>query len=128
MKLEYDEALCAKYPKLFAQRQLPMTETAMCWGFQCGDGWYTLIDELCSYLQWSHDFNKHLQPLQPVVTTVKEKYGQLRFYVDGVSEHCEGAISFAECLSMCICEVCGNPGKMNGGPWYTTRCEEHKRD
>ena len=50
MKKELDEELCRKYPLIFADRNKPMTETAMCWGFDCGDGWYTIIDVLCGML------------------------------------------------------------------------------
>ena len=51
MKKELDEALVAKYPKIFKDRYAPMTHTAMCWGFECGDGWYNIIDALCSNIQ-----------------------------------------------------------------------------
>ena len=50
MRNALDEALCAKYPLIFRDRNAPMTQTAMCWGFSCGDGWYTLIDQLCRML------------------------------------------------------------------------------
>jgi hypothetical protein len=51
MKKELDEALVAKYPKIFKYRHAPMTHTAMCWGFDCGDGWYNIVDVLCSNIQ-----------------------------------------------------------------------------
>ena len=51
MKKELDEALVAKYPKIFKFRHAPMTHTAMCWGFDCGDGWYNIIDALCGNIQ-----------------------------------------------------------------------------
>ena len=51
MKKELDEALVAKYPKIFKFRHAPMTHTAMCWGFDCGDGWYNIVDALCSNIQ-----------------------------------------------------------------------------
>jgi hypothetical protein len=57
MKQELDEALCAKYPKIFKYRHAPMTHTAMCWGFECGDGWYNIIDALCGNIQ-NHVTNK----------------------------------------------------------------------
>lgn len=47
MKQHLDEQLCANYPEIFRDRHKPMTETAMCWGFACGDGWYPLINTLC---------------------------------------------------------------------------------
>lgn len=51
MRRELDEKLCAKYPKLFRDRHAPMTVTCMCWGFDVGDGWYNIIDALCSNIQ-----------------------------------------------------------------------------
>ena len=51
MRKELDEALCAKYPKIFKDRHGDMRETAMCWGFSCGDGWYNIIDSACALIQ-----------------------------------------------------------------------------
>lgn len=76
MSPELDAQLCQKHPKIFVQRERPMTETAMCWGFQCGDGWYNLIDVLCEQIQRQTDTNGSPQ-LEAV--QVKEKYGGLRF-------------------------------------------------
>jgi hypothetical protein len=50
MKKELDEALCAKYPLIFRDRHANMQTTAMCWGLECGDGWYNIIDVLCGLL------------------------------------------------------------------------------
>jgi len=73
--------LLQKYPKIFAQHTKPMTETCMCWLFECGDGWYNILDMLCSLLQW--DIEKNGYPEIEAVQ-VKEKYGTLRFYTTGV--------------------------------------------
>ena len=51
MREELDRKLVEKYPKIFAQRGKSMRETAMCWGFECGDGWYNIIDKLCANIQ-----------------------------------------------------------------------------
>ena len=50
MRKELDEALCAKYPLIFKDRNENMMNTAMCWGFDHGDGWYNIIDTLCGLL------------------------------------------------------------------------------
>ena len=59
MKSELDKTLCERYPKIFADRYSDMTQTAMCWGFDCGDGWFNLLDQLCaqiqSYIDWRQD-------------------------------------------------------------------------
>lgn len=59
MKQELDDKLCAKYPRLFRDRHAPMTETCMCWGFDCGDGWYNIINQLCANIQSHIDWTQH---------------------------------------------------------------------
>ena len=54
---ELDKKLVEKYPIIFQDRYGDMRSTAMCWGFECGDGWYPLIDPLCRHLQFNTDNN-----------------------------------------------------------------------
>ena len=58
MKDELDKKLCEKYPKIFKQRNWGMQETAMCWGFEHGDGWYNIIDTLCDNIQHHIDWKR----------------------------------------------------------------------
>jgi len=51
MNKHLDDYLCKKYPLIFAERNLPMTETCLCWGLETGDGWFFLLDALCSSIQ-----------------------------------------------------------------------------
>ncbi len=59
MREELDKKLVEKFPKLFRDRYAPMTETCMCWGFCCGDGWFNILDALCSnidhYVKWKRE-------------------------------------------------------------------------
>jgi hypothetical protein len=57
MKKELDEQLCKDYPLIFADRHGDMKTTAMCWGFDCGDGWYNILDRLCGNIQHHIDWN-----------------------------------------------------------------------
>ena len=43
MKKELQDKLFEKYPKLYRQKDLDKTQTAMCWGISCGSGWYNII-------------------------------------------------------------------------------------
>ena len=74
------QSLIKKYPKIFRQSKLPMTQTCMCWGIETDEGWYDLLDSLCSQLQWDIDRNRYPQ-IEAV--QVKEKFGTLRFYTSG---------------------------------------------
>lgn len=58
MSPELDKHLCEKYPLIFADRNADMTQTAMCWGFDCNDGWYDIIDALCMAIQHRIDHRK----------------------------------------------------------------------
>lgn len=51
MNEKLDKQLCEKYPLIFAKRHGSVSETAMCWGFEHGDGWYNIIDTLCGNIQ-----------------------------------------------------------------------------
>lgn len=51
MRDELDKKLCEKYPKIFKNRYADMSTTAMCWGFEHGDGWYNIIDMMCANIQ-----------------------------------------------------------------------------
>lgn len=129
MRRELDDALCAKYPKIFADRHASMMETCMCWGFDCDDGWYRLIDNLCDCIQSYLDLNHEDEPgVQVVATQVKEKYGTLHFYYCGGNEFIGGMVGFAEYLSASICEVCGELGQLGGGGWMRTVCDRHAGD
>lgn len=57
MNRHYDNYLVKKYPKLFKNRYAPMTQTCMCWGFECGSGWFNIINQLCRNIQ-NHINNK----------------------------------------------------------------------
>lgn len=141
MTPEKDAQLCTKYPKIFRDRHAPMSETCMCWGLDCGDGWYDLIDVLCSRIQ-GHVDNKiasqkyalqrgDLKPedvssdedFQVVAAQVKEKFGSLRFYVDGADDDVSGMIAMAEGMSCRICEDCGGKGTLRKGSWWRTMCD-----
>jgi hypothetical protein len=63
MKLELDELLCEKYPKMMVNRNKPMQETCMCWGFDCGDGWFNILDQLMGNIQHHIDWKEKQRTL-----------------------------------------------------------------
>tara|TARA_Y100000034_G_C6884403_1_gene405860 strand:+ start:175 stop:573 length:399 start_codon:yes stop_codon:yes gene_type:complete len=127
MKKELEDKLFEKYPKIFRQKDLPMNETCMCWGIECGDGWYNILDMLCKQIQWHIDKNLKEDELEGNVqveaTQVKEKFGGLRFYYHGGNDFINGLVWMAEGMSERTCERCGAPGKPDGTSWVTTLCE-----
>lgn len=135
MNAENTKKLYEKYPSLYAQKDKDMTQTAMCWGFSCGDGWYNIIDSLsqgisnhvdCLNCEGHHSYKEkpegHVR-VEIQAVQVKEKYGTLRFYVNYSDDYVDGLIDMAETMSAVTCETCGSPGKINSGGWRMVRCD-----
>lgn len=108
MNKKNTKTLLEKYPKLFIQHTWSIKDSAMPWLFECGDGWFWLIDNLCNCIQSYIDDNKHLKIKQIETTQVKEKFATLRFYVNYSNELIDGMIWLAEHMSAGICESCGS--------------------
>jgi hypothetical protein len=56
MRQELDALLCEKYPKMMVNRHGAVTETCMCWGFECGDGWFNILNQLMGNIQHHIDW------------------------------------------------------------------------
>ena len=98
MKKELQEQLFDNYPKIFIRRHLPKTESAMCYGIQCPDYWYDLIDTLCAKIQEYAD----QKCIICEANQVKTKFGGLRFYVTYSDPYIKGLIAMAEMMSFKI--------------------------
>lgn len=90
-----------------------------CYTFECGDGWFNLI------LRLSQSITEHAQAIGMDVraTQVKEKFGEIRFYVDVGDDEIFRLVDVAEAESVTICEVCGATGSLVKAGWWRTRCE-----
>ena len=73
MKDELDAKLVKNHPSLLKNRYGDMRHTCMCWGFECGDGWYDILERLFTKLD-------KIAPERVVIDQVKEKFGGLRVY------------------------------------------------
>lgn len=105
MSPDLEKQISEKYQKLFANKNRPPTESLMCFGCECGDGWCKILDYLFGYItdlmesKISVDYTREYKdqhrnkkdfyekycfykflPPQIVLDQVKEKYGTLRVY------------------------------------------------
>lgn len=99
------------------------------WGrwISCSRGWYPLIVRL----------DAQLAALDPGYTVhqVKEKFGELRFYMTSeadtdIQAEMHALIEEAEQASMRICEDCGSDGELSRSArgWYRTLCVSCRAD
>ena len=149
MKTELQKKLLETYPQFFQTKQKiyigekQMNEelqelvnqkemvSPIQFGFECGDGWYMLLNELmgniANHIENRNRFNreKNEPEVRVDITQIKEKFGGLRFYYNGGDDYIDGMVTMAESLSYHICESCGttkNIGYTKG--WITTLCED----
>jgi hypothetical protein len=96
----------------------PITD---CGFFTVNNGWFPLIKELIEdliALGWDKQ-----------TCQVKEKFGGLRFYINGGSDEIFDRISKAESDSHNICETCGEKGETRRDlGWFFTLCDEHYQE
>lgn len=124
MKRELDEALVRDFPNLYSDRHGDLRTTAMCWGFECGDGWEPLLRTL------SEGLEKEILKLPEEsrnrvrASQVKEKYATLRFYMTCETDEMSYLIGEAEHKSAITCEQCGAKGRVRGDGWYYTACDD----
>jgi len=169
MKEELEERLVKKYPKFFEYlKDYKGPLIPIQFGFECGDGWYVLIDSLMESI-YNHIESRKKHPHTQIkskfwraimprlhksvryskkiyklvnkiekklkkenipapyvdIIQVKEKFGGLRFYINGGDDYIYGMISLAEDMSYRTCEFCGstkNIGQTSG--WITTICKD----
>lgn len=135
MNKDKQQLLFEEFPELFSQKDLPMTQTCMCWGIDTDDGWFDIIREVCQKIQKIE--TAHRLGIQ--FTQVKEKFGELRMYITwsgnnredipySIVDEIYNILEEATKKSLKTCEVCGNPGRPNVTGWIKTLCEKCEED
>lgn len=143
MLTEHESYLFESYPILYGGKDKPLTKSLMAFGFECGDGWFELLDDLSRKIEeinlkvasppWyakAWNWVRGKTPVAVEAMQVKEKFGTLRFYYSGpASGKYRNAVldlvSKAERLSETTCEACGSPaGKLRSSKswWAYNRC------
>jgi hypothetical protein len=112
MTPEKTEQLIKKYPNIFKET----------FWFECDDGWFNIIDTLCSNIQHHLNNNPDVEPV--LALQVKEKFAGLRFYIYGGDDTIDRLINDTESISLNVCEACGEPGTVKKrNHWLLCRCD-----
>jgi hypothetical protein len=82
MKEENELKLVKRFPIIFRDYKEDPRNTPMAWGFECGDGWFQLIWDLCENIEKLAEG----KDIYIIAEQVKQKFGRLRFYYHPVSE------------------------------------------
>lgn len=126
MNLHNTSILYHDFPHLYREAQEEDSRCALrLFGVECGDGWFDLVYDL------SRKITEHMAAPPEAgdcrVLQVKQKFGALRFNVEGEDEAIRAMIDKAEERSQSICEVTGRPGqpcRRRMKNWTRTLCPE----
>ena len=91
-------------------------------GVECGEGWKDIIQPLFNYVE---EYNKEHQDSSIEILQVKEKWGELFFYVSHEDRKLCDMINDAEAESWKTCECCGSKENIvHTDGWIMTICKD----
>jgi hypothetical protein len=134
--MEHDEFVSyleTKFPEMYSN--------VYC-GIESVDGWQHIIislsENIYSHVKnnnrvresllkknpYDYDIPEYLE--FPKVAQIKEKFGGLRFYIDGGDQYIRGLIDMAEMWAANTCEICGERGEhRDDAGSLSTLCQKH---
>lgn len=123
MNEETTKRFFKQYKKLFQPAKIRNNPQMSCmaWGFECGDGWTELLEDMFKEIEEYITKNKikgfHFDQ-------IKQKFGGLRAYTNFEDDVIRDIIRKAENRADHTCENCGAPGKIRTGGWIMCLCDE----
>ena len=72
---------------LYCTKSLPMTETCMCWGWECGTGWFNVLNEASCQLEALNILYYPKWKVRIQMDQVKSKFGTLHAYFSVVCDN-----------------------------------------
>lgn len=151
MDNKLQQKLCQDFPELFPQPAAPYKKhyAYRQVSVYTGDGWFNIIHNACKLIK-SHLKNKaDMEGLSliteedffniseemdssdrekyyiiPSFSEIKEKYGELRIYMNNTDEYVNGILDMACQMSLNTCENCGRPSRLvKEGGWIINNCK-----
>ena len=98
---------------------------------KCEEGWFPIIEEMCSTIQVYLSFDVTAEATPVTFTEIKEKYGVLNISYEGGDPVIERVIKHTQKISYKICEYCGKKGNLYcSTKWRNwskskTLCQDH---
>lgn len=103
------ENLYAAFPYLYRGHNKPPSESSMYRGFECEDGWYSVLYDLSQELT---DYLAQHPDVEIEVMQVKQKLGSLRYLAKGVDAATGKMIERACQRALLTCELTGMAGQL----------------
>jgi hypothetical protein len=130
MELELQRQLARDFPFMRAHPENNKSgiikDSYTAFGCECGDGWYSLLYNLCTEITAAYTAEGLEVGIRP--KQIKQKFGGLRFYYYTPGKHLpvvSEIITKHLDLADRICEECGQQGKHRvHNNWELVRCDD----
>lgn len=126
MKTSLAAIIYLKCALIFRGRNDGIHKNITSFGFDCGDGWFQIIEALSLEIEKIALRQREAgieEDFLPRVKRIKQKFGTLRFYVHNNTQEIQELIEEAQAQSAITCEQCGNPGKIGGEDYIRVLCD-----
>lgn len=128
MRKELEQKLMDEFPFMEAQAIWSSKKLGIPFPCECSDGWYTIIYNICKELNELY-ISKNVNLDKIFIIQIKEKWGALNFYTNGLIDGGYEIVEKYERQSSNICEICGEQGELKSkGSWYRTLCDKHAEE
>jgi hypothetical protein len=116
MKQELFDGLKNKFPLSYAQLK----------SIDCEDGWFNIIKAASHSIEFELEWLPIDLKDQIHITTIKQKLGGIRLYLNHTTPRLDGIVMMLESISYTTCETCGNVGDQRNSKGYMyVSCEDH---
>jgi hypothetical protein len=115
MPPELTERLRDEFPEIFVLYNDPNNHAEI----NVDGGWFPLIHHMCAELS--------ALPTVPKISFIKEKFGELRVFMEDSSTEAAMIRAFTERQSLQVCEICGDHGaRIDSEGVFKTVCAKHR--
>lgn len=87
MNRKNTQRLLRKFPFLYRGYYKPMRETCMCWGFECGDGWFDILWTLSGLLDRQIKIGKFRRALDAVALSFTKVWNSIIYRLSPPGSH-----------------------------------------
>ena len=113
MSPKFVERLVTAHPVMFEH----------CEDVACGDGWFELLETMCSLMADRSTRNNAAWPIR--LGGIKSKFGRLCLSIECDDPFIDGLVDAAMELALMMCAACGHPGRQYPRGCLSVLCRGH---
>jgi len=103
MNKQNTDTLYERFPHLYRERNAPLKNSKMAWGFQCEDGWYKILYDMSKRITKISNDTDHAAAITEID---RHEDGTLKIEIRNLSPSVDMVVTRAREQSRLTCEYC----------------------